>query len=152
MSAFKNIILILALGTVALMSVALYLYDYIPSGLTVSQASKYETNAKTTEILSDSQEAQGLLTTQNQSKSTKTSSTPIVKTNIVLREYEVSKADLAVYKQAQSYVPGKADPFAEAVTSEEGESGTPNGENVTSIDSSSSTVSDGTFYNSTRVK
>lgn len=145
----KNIILICAMAAVAIMCVGLFLYDYIPSGLTVSKASQYETEATTTEILSDAQEAQSLLTAQSQSTSSTSASTPTVKTNIVLKEYDVSKTDLAMYKQSGSYKSGRADPFAEVTTETTSESSS---ETTAGSTTTPTTSSDGTYYNSSKTK
>ena len=109
----KNVILICALSAVAIMSIGLFLYDYIPSGLTVTKASQYETSSSTTEILSDSKDAQALLTTQSTSTDSESGSTSSVQTNIVLREYTISKSDLAMYQSSGDLQQGRADPFAE---------------------------------------
>lgn len=149
-NTIKNVILVCAMGSIAIMSVGIYLYDYIPSGLTVSKASQYETAASTTETLSAAQEAQSLLTTQTSSTSSTSASKPTVKTNIVLKEYNVSKTDLAIYQQSGSYVQGRADPFAE-VTADNSNDGSQAGSTTTTT-TNNTTVSDGTYYNSSKVK
>lgn len=151
-SSVRNALLILALGTVIIMCVGIFLYDYIPSGLTVSKANQYETTAATTAILSDAQEAQALLTAQTQSTSSTTISTPTVKTNIVLTEYDVSRSDLAMYNRSGSYEPGRPDPFAE-VTATPTSTSTSNASNSTVVNTTTNTTpSDGTYYNTARTK
>ena len=158
-NSVKNVILICGISAVAIMCVGVVLYDYIPSGVTVSKANQYETLATTTEILSDAQEAQSLLQDQQQSTTTKAATSPIVKTNIVLKEYDVSKTDLAMYKASGSYQSGRADPFAEVTTQKEetstsGETTQTNSSSTTTNQSttSSESSSDGTYYNSSRKK
>ena len=145
-NSVRNIILVCAMGAVAIMCVGLFLYDYIPSGLTISKANEYETAPATTETLSDVKAAQELLSSQTLSTTSTSGTTSVVKTNIVLKEYDVSKTDLAIYKQQGDYVQGRSDPFAE-VTEEEIKNG-----NTATGTGTTTTVSDGTFYNSTRVK
>lgn len=144
----RNIILICAMGAVAIMCIGLLLYDYIPSGLTVSKASEYETASSTTEILSEAAEAQRLLAEQSTSTSSTSASVPSVKTNIVLKEYDVSKADLTRAKVNGVIETGRADPFAEVTATSSGNSDT----TVTTPGTTTTTTSDGTFYNSTKVK
>ena len=110
--ATKNIILICALAAVAIMCVGLALFDYVPSGLTVSKANQYETEASTTEVLSDSQEAQELLSQQSTSSGT----TSTTQKQVILQEYSVSKTDIAIAQSTGQYQPGRADPFAEVTT------------------------------------
>lgn len=143
----KNIILLLALSATAIMCVGLFVYEFVPSGLAVPKASEYTTETATTEVLSDAKEANELLTSQNMSTSSTGGSKPVVKTNIVLKEYDVSKTDLALYKASNSYVPGRSDPFAEVSAQESESSG-----DGSSTATTTTTPSDGTFYNSTRVK
>ena len=126
----KNVILICALSAVAIMSIGLFLYDYIPSGLTVTKASQYETSSSTTEVLSDSKEAESLLTSQSTSTDSESGSTSSVQTNIVLREYTISKSDLAMYQSSGDLQQGRADPFAEVQAQpENGDGQSPNGNN-----------------------
>lgn len=156
-SEVKNVLLILGMCAIAIMCVGLLLYDYIPNGLTVSKANQYETSAKTTEVLSDAQDAQSLLSSQTSSSNT---TTPTVKTNVVLKEYDVSKTDLALYKAEGSLEQGRPDPFAE-VTAEDTANTTADGTNTTSqpgttgggnSSTSSRPSSDGTYYNTARTK
>jgi len=141
----RNVILICAMCAVAIMCIGLLVYDYIPTSLTVSKANEYETTQATTEVLSDATEAQKLLTEQTTSKNSTSGSTPVVKTNIVLKEYDVSKADIQRAKINGDLEQGRADPFAEVTATSSGSTSGATGENTT-------TVSDGTYYNSTRVK
>ena len=145
---FKGVVLVCAMCAVAIMCVGLLVYDYIPSGLTVAKANEYEASPETTEALSGATEAQKLLTEQSTSSSG--GNKPAVKTNIVLKEYDVSKADIASAKRTGVIDPGKPDPFAEVSSSSTGNAGTPTGTGSTS--GSSTSGSDGTYYNSSKVK
>lgn len=147
-NAIKNVILICALSAVAIMCVGLFLYEYIPGGLEVSKANTYETLTETTKALSDASEAQKLLTEQRQTTTSTSGTNSPVKTNIVLKEYEVSKTDLAIYQQSGDYVRGKANPFAEVKQQEE----KPNEDSTSSNENTVEQPSDGTFYNSTKKK
>ncbi len=84
-------------------------------GLTVTKANQYETASSTTEILSDSLEARELLSNNNSSQWGSTTST--VQTNVILKQYSVSKADIGMAVRQGILEQGRADPFAE-VTSE----------------------------------
>ena len=85
----KNVMLICALVAVAVMTVGLFLYEYVPSGLTVSKANTYEVTAETTEVLNDASTAQELLSEQSSSTSSQSGSSGNVQTNIVLKEYNI---------------------------------------------------------------
>lgn len=61
----KNGILICALVAVAIMTVGLFLYEYVPNGLTVSKANTYEVTSETTEVLNDAGKAEELLSKQD---------------------------------------------------------------------------------------
>ena len=138
------------------MGVGLFLYDLIPTGITVSKAQTYEQEEETTKVLSDSKEAQTLRNEKTTSKNSTSGSSTTVKTNIVLKEYDVSKTDLARYTQSGSYQKGRPDPFAEVktetATTGEGDNSTTSTAGTSGSTEKSSQVSDGTFYNSTKVK
>lgn len=152
-NTIKNVILVLALSAVAIMCIGLFLYDYIPSGLTVSKANQYETASTTTEALSSAQEAQKLLTDQSQSTTSTSGSTTPVKTNIVLKEYDVSKSDLEMYHRSGSYVSGRPDPFAEVKVEDTNTTGTTSSGTGNSTSNGTTTKpSDGTFYNTAHQK
>ena len=157
----KNIILICALIAVSIMCVGLFLYDYVPSGLLVAKANTYETSGETTKILDDALDAQEMLTSQSQGSSSTSDSTESVKTNIILKEYNISKTDLAMYKQSGDLQQGRDNPFAEIPAEEEvgtGDNNSSSGGTTSSPTNSGSTassqnvVSDVTFYNSSKVK
>lgn len=163
MNIVKNIGLVGAIGAVLIMCVGLFLFEYAPTNINVVSANKYETDKETTEVLSDSKNAQELLSTQDLSYKSGSDENQTIKTNIVLKEYDISKTDLAIYRQSGSYKNGRADPFAEvtAVPASTGNSTSSGNQEVSGSSSSSSSSnnsnnngiqSDGTFYNSTRTK
>ena len=150
----RNIILVGAMGAVAVMCVGLALYEYVPSSLTIAKASQYERTADTVKNVGDSKEVQELLETQNYGGNS-SSNTPVVKTNIVLKEYDVSKADLARYRAVGAYVQGRADPFAEVTENDTVSGGGATGTNTSTTSGntgSNGSSSDGTFYNSSKKK
>ena len=153
----RDIFLVCAMGAVAIMCVGLALYEYVPSGLTIARASQYEKTEETAEILSDAKEVQDLLAAQAIGSSATANNSPIVRTNIILKEYDVSKADLARYRAVGSYVQGRSDPFAEVPAEPTVNGGGATGVNVTGNQSggnttTNTTASDGTFYNTARTK
>ena len=175
MNIIKNIGLVGAIGAVLVMCVGLLLFEFAPTSVNIESANKYEVEKETTEILSDSKNAKDLLSSQNLSSKTNSEQNKTVKTNIVLKEYDISKTDLAIYKQSGSYKNGRPDPFAEVTAvqantgngsssgnqegSESGSSsssssgsGANTGSGSSSTGNSSGVQSDGTFYNSTRTK
>ena len=79
--------------------------------------------------------------------------------------YEITTSDLTIYKQSNSYNPGKVDPFSASPTVEpEGEQNTTNSENGSNTNTNTSTNtnnsgtsntdqnSTGTFFNNTGLK
>ena len=151
-----NIVLVGAMGAVVIMCVGLALYEYVPNNLTISKASQYETSSETAEILNDSKDIQDLLSTQSQNGNNSGDS-PVVKTNIILKEYDVSRADLARYRAIGAYVQGRSDPFAEVTEHDTVNGGGATGTSTTTGNSgsgngSNTTSSDGTFYNTARTK
>ena len=154
----KNIILMLALGAVIIMMLGIFLYDYMPTGITVSEANQYQTEPKTTQVLSDVSD----INERTNSNSDSSSAQPTV----ILQTYNVGKSDLAIYRASGAYVPGRSNPFAEINTGTSTQTGTTSSSSSSSSASTSSTssgntttttttttttnvVSDGTFYNST---
>jgi len=157
-NVIRDVFLVCAMGAVAIMCVGLALYEYVPSGLTIARASQYEETEETAEILSDAKEVQDLLAAQAIGSSATANNSPIVKTNIILKEYDVSKADLARYRAVGSYVQGRSDPFGEVSVGPAGTNGGgATGTNVTGNQSGGNTTtnttsSDGTFYNTAKTK
>ena len=146
----RNLILILALSAVAIMSIGIFLYDYIPSGLTVTEASHYETSGATTEVLSEAKEAQEMLSATSQSTSTSPGTTSnSMQTNIVLKEYTITKGDIAMAKSIGEVEQGRPDPFAE-VQAEDSSSG--GSDSASSQVTTPNVPSDGSFYNSSKQK
>ena len=152
----RDILLVCAMGAVAMMCVGIALSEYVPSGITIARASQYEKEQETVDILNDADDVQESLATQALASSSKSDNSPMVKTNIILKEYDVSKADLARYRAVGSYVQGRADPFAEVpvgpAVSGGGATGVNTTGNTTSGNTTNTTASDGTFYNTARTK
>jgi hypothetical protein len=142
------------------MMVGIFVYNFIPTDVTVAKPSTYEVSSDTTKVLSDIPESEKALSSITGSSSS-TSSTPT--TTIVLQTYEITKSDLAIYKAEGEYVSGKSDPFADAITSSDNtddnsqSSGTSSGSTNSSsqsgsTSSNSSSYSDGTLLNSASKK
>jgi hypothetical protein len=149
----KNIILLLAIGAIALMIVGIFVYNYIPTDITIAKASTYEVSSETTKILSDAADSSNVLGQITGSSSSSSGSTS---TTIVLQTYEITKSDLKIYKNTGAYQSGKSDPFADVQqsSSEDETSTTTSSSGVTGSQSGSTTgnVSDGTLFNSTSQK
>ena len=90
----KQIVITLLIGIAVVMVLAIILYKYIPSNKVVpSKVSSYKTPENVAAEISEnitSEEVQPL----NQT-------------------FEITDADLSLYKRSQSYNPGKSDPFSE---------------------------------------
>lgn len=99
-SIFKEIIIMLLLCVAIVLVLGVLFYDYIPTSKIVpSKVSAYKTPENVTEEIAEQ-------------------ITEFEKTNIV---YEITDADLNVYKQSKSYNPGKPDPFSsEAISTNTG--------------------------------
>ena len=120
-SIIKETFIMILLFIAILLILGILFYDYIPANRVVPVKEAYETpeNVKT-EINEQI--------------------TEIEKTII---SYEVTESDLKVYKQNDSYKPGKQDPFSEAVIRTEGN--TTDNTNSTG-NSKTNTNSTGTFF------
>lgn len=146
-----NLILILGLCALAIMTVGLTLYDYIPSGLTVSKANQYEVEAKTTEALSGAKDAQELLSSQSHSVFSQSGSSSSVQSNIVYKEYSISKSDLALFKSSGLLEQGRANPFAEISPAVDDNSSGSSSDNSAS-NPQQQLPSDGSLFNSSYSK
>lgn len=102
-SFFKNAFLIIALSLVILMIIGIFLYDYIPTDNTFSEANTYVTDAKTLKILAEITNDGNLNDDGENDK-------------MILKEYTVTEADLAMYAAKKDYQKGKTDPFASSET------------------------------------
>ena len=87
--AARNVILVIAISIIALMIVGIFLYDYIPTGMQVSQAKVYQADSNTITALSDASDAQDLVLPSSNSSSP----SQIARTEIVLQTYDLTKAD-----------------------------------------------------------
>ena len=92
--AIKEIIIMLLICLVAMLALAIALYQYIPSKKAVPEIAKY----------SASEQVQDLLEDNIDQKSDK---------DRVLLTYEVTKSELSGYQTTNDYIPGKSNPFGE---------------------------------------
>lgn len=89
-SIIKETIIMLLLCIAILLIIGILFYDYIPTNKIVPTKQAYETPNNVKEEINET-------------------ITELEKTEI---SYEITDADLNVYKQKSSYKPGKANPFA----------------------------------------
>lgn len=89
-SVMKEIIIMLLLCVAILLILGILFYNYIPSNKVIPAKETYETPENVKEEINEQV-------------------TEMEKTEI---SYEITDADLNIYKQSQSYKPGKKDPFA----------------------------------------
>jgi len=116
----SNIGLILALSIVVIMVIGILLYDYIPTGTTISKVKVYESDDETTKVLSNiAKESQTLSV-----KGSDDSSVSSGKSNVVLQTYSITKSDLDVYQSADIYERGKVDPFKKVESQNQNDSST----------------------------
>ena len=92
--AIKEIIIMLLICLIAMLALAIALYQYIPSKKTVPEITKY----------SASEQVQDLLEDNIDQKSDK---------DRVILTYEVTKGELSGYQVTNDYIPGKSNPFGE---------------------------------------
>lgn len=154
---FKNIILILILSAAIIMMIGIVFYDYIPNGVEVKDPNEYIADETTTKTLATIKEEKTELfgiTSNGDNGNIET----------VIHAYSLDAGDLSVYKQSNSYVSGKADPFDDIPgNSNSGNTTAPNNSssnnsvanNSNGNNSSNNTVkqdNDGTIFNSTSSK
>ena len=108
----KEIIIMLLICLLTMLVLAIALYKYIPNRKIVPEVVKYTA----------SEEVQDLLEDNIDSKSD---------TDNIILTYEVTKSDLSGYQSANTYVPGKSNPFA-AVSSSSTDDNTNGSENSNS--------------------
>ena len=89
-SIIREIIIMLLLCVAIVLIIGILFYDYIPSNKVIPAKETYETPENVKEEINEQ-------------------ITEMEKTEI---SYEITDADLNIYKQSQSYKPGKKDPFA----------------------------------------
>lgn len=111
---FKEILITLLIVVAVVLVLAVVFYQYIPSNRVIpSKVTAYQASEEVSKEI-DEQENAELMEQQ--------------------RTYEITDADLSMYKQNDSYRPGKVDPFAAASSStvEGGSSETPSTSNPSS--------------------
>lgn len=132
-SIIKEIFIMLLLCIAILLLLGILFYDYIPTNKFVPTRQAYETPQNVKEEIDEK-------------------ITELEKTEI---SYEITDADLNIYKQSSSYKPGKSNPFS-MVSEENVASNQITEENNTQNNSSSDknvssqTNSTGTFFNDTK--
>lgn len=143
-SVFKEVGIMILICVLVVLVIGIIFYDYVPNNKTVPSKIAYETP-------------------RNVKQEIDVEITEYEKTNIV---YEITDSDLDLYKSTKSYVPGKADPFADLsnetveesvnnTVSVNGASGTNSNSSSTTGGSSSTTKnpdSTGTFFQDSGTK
>ena len=136
-SVAKEIFIILLLSLAIVLILGILFYDYIPINKYVPEKEAYVTPENVKSELEET----------------------ITETEKVEVTYEVTDADLNIYKQTGSYSEGKANPFALGSTTEGNNTNEENGANGTgnnnNNDDNSDTVdknSTGTFFNEEGIK
>lgn len=126
-SIIKEIIIMLLLCVAILLILGVLFYDYIPSNKVVPGKIAYSTPENIQEEVNEE----------------------VIEANKTKITYEVTDADLNIYKQSNSYVPGKRDPFSMESTQTTGNStgGTNNNEEIVETNTNSDPNSTGTFFN-----
>ena len=132
-SVIKEIFIILLLSIAILLVLGILFYDYIPINSVVPEREAYTTpNEVKNEISEDIAESEKIEVT-----------------------YEVTDADLNIYKQTGSYTEGKANPFSLENTTDENITNDVNSGQNTNENNYSETVdknSTGTFFNNEGIK
>lgn len=129
-SIIKEIIIMLLLCVAILLILGVLFYDYIPSNKVVPGKIAYSTPENIQEEVNEE----------------------VIEANKTKITYEVTDADLNIYKQSNSYVPGKRDPFSMESTQTTGNSTggtTNNNEEIVETNTNSDPNSTGTFFNET---
>ncbi len=105
--AVKEIIIMLLITLVAMLGLAIGLYQYIPSKKTVPEIKQYEVSEQVQDLLEDNIDQKS-------------------DSDRVILTYEVTKSDLSGYQKTNNYIPGKSNPFADVskTITEDGESNT----------------------------
>ena len=101
--AIKEIIIMLLICLVAMLTLAIALYQYIPSKKNVPEIVQYEVSEQVQDLLEDNIDQ----------KSEK---------DRVILTYEVTKGELSGYQTTNDYIPGKSNPFGDiskTITEEE---------------------------------
>lgn len=132
-SVIKEIFIILLLSIAILLVLGILFYDYIPINRVVPEREAYTTPDEVkNEISEDITESEKIEVT-----------------------YEVTDADLNIYKQTGSYTEGKSNPFSLESTTAENNTNDGNSDHNTNENNNSETVdknSTGTFFNNEGIK
>ena len=136
-SALKEVFIILLLSIAILLILGILFYEYIPINKVVPEREAYTTPNNVQEELNDT----------------------ITEAEKVEVTYEVTDADLNIYKQSGSYTEGKANPFAleesSGTTTDNPGGTTANGNDNTNENNEQTTIdenSTGTFFNDEGIK
>ena len=130
-SIIKEIIIMLLLCVAILLILGVLFYDYIPSNKVVPGKIAYSTPENIQEEVNEE----------------------VIEANKTKITYEVTDADLNIYKQSNSYVPGKRDPFSMESTQANSTGGTTNNNGeIVETNTNSDPNSTGTFFNETGKK
>lgn len=138
-SVIKEIFIMILLCIAIVLILGILFYDYIPTNQMIPTKEAYVTPNDVKEEINEQ-------------------ITEIEKTEI---SYEITDADLNIYKQSSSYKPGKKDPFSLTETSENisGNENTNSDDNKNDEQKNDTTVSNkvdpnstGTFFNDTGIK
>ena len=135
-SIIKEIIIVALLAVAIILILGVIFYNYIPINVVVpSDVEPYQTSSSVKEEIEET-------------------ITELPKVEDVA--FEITNSDLTLYRRADSYNPGKANPFAPYVTNSVGVDTTNSGEGTSSGGTTSTTNSGGgstqTFYEDTHLK
>lgn len=111
----KELIITILLIIAILLIISVLLYEYIPMNVSIPTVETYSSSEEIKEELAVSSE----------------------ENSIVITTYTVDSSDLQTYEDTNSYVPGKANPFATYETTDEVEDETVTGSSSSSSSSSS---------------
>ena len=115
--AIKEIIIMLLICLIAMLALAIALYQYIPSKKNVPEVVQYEVSEQVQDLLEDNIDQ----------KSDR---------DRVILTYEVTKGELSGYQKTNDYIPGKSNPFADVsktITGEEGNDSTENSDTASEV-------------------
>ena len=119
--AIKEIIIMLLICLIAMLGLAIGLYQYIPSKKNVPEIVQYEVSEQVQDLLEDNIDQKS-----DQDR--------------VILTYEVTKGELSGYQTTNDYIPGKSNPFGEVsktITEEENDTSTEKS-NTEDVESSNS--------------
>lgn len=108
--AIKEIIIMLLICLIAMLGLAIALYQYIPSKKNVPELVQYQVSEQVQDLLEDNIDQKS-----DQDR--------------VILTYEVTKGELSGYQTTNDYIPGKSNPFgavSKTITEEENQSSSEN--------------------------